>query len=86
MWPRITQCVPGSDLNNISSLCRDVLLIDLQIMEDQTEQDVEEEDSVDPLGDSNSVPSLEISEVQSLEVTEERVVPGPKTKMESRAA
>ena len=70
------QCVPGSDLHNISSLCREVLQIDLEIMEDQTQQDMEEEEPVDPLGDS--VPSLEISEVQSLEVTEERVVPGPK--------
>ena len=81
------QCVPGSDLPNITSLCRDVLQIDLQIMEDQAQEDMEEEeDSVDPLGDSNSVPSLEISEVQSLEVTEDKVVPGPKffkSKLES---
>ena len=80
------QCVPGSDLLNISSLCRDVLQIDLQIMEDQAQDELE--DSVDPLGDSNLVPSLEISEVHSLEETEEKVVPGPKflkSKLESPA-
>ena len=82
------QCVPGSDLHNITSLCRDVLQIDLRVTEEQAQAQEDMEDSEDPLGDSNSVPSLEISEVQSLAVTEEKVVPGPgpklfKTKTES---
>ena len=69
------QCVPGSDLPNITSLCRDILRIDLHIMEDQAQEE-EMDDSVDPLGDS--VPSLELSEVQSVEVTEGKVAPGQK--------
>ena len=73
------ECVPGSDLHNISSLCRDILSIDLHINEDHDQDPEDLDDSVDPLGDSNMVgPSLEISDVRSVEVNEGNVVPGAK--------